>query len=31
MKLHNDKNAFREIVLATAQNTPGLQAYQEWN
>ncbi len=28
MKLHNDKNAFREIVLATAQNTPGLQTYQ---
>lgn len=28
MKLHNDKNVFREIVLATAQNTPGLQAYQ---
>ena len=28
MKLHNDKIAFRELVLATAQNTSGLQAYQ---
>ncbi len=28
MRLHKDKKVFKELILATTQNTPGLQTYQ---